>query len=91
MKKIFCAVLCTLMLGFGLVGCGDEEYEELQKEYYAGKTAIIYLDGNLIAEGKLEKYVGYSTGACVLTIDGKSYQTHSCNFVIITDISKGGD
>ena len=81
MKKIFCAVLCVLMLGFGLVGCGDE--------YYVGKTAIIYLDGNLIAEGKLEKYSGFSTGCCVLTIDGKSYQTHSCNFVIITDISKG--
>ena len=89
MKKIFCAVLCALMLGLGLAGCDNEKYEELQKEYYAGKTAIIYLDGNLIAEGKLEKYVGYSTGACVLTIDGKSYQTHSCNFVIITDNSKG--
>ena len=69
------------MLGLGLAGCGDENY--------VGKTAIIYLDGNLIAEGKLEKYMGFSTGCCVLTIDGKSYQTHSCNFVIITDISKG--
>ena len=77
------------MLGFGLAGCGDEKYEELQKEYYAGKTAIISLDGNLIAEGKLERYVGYSHGICILTIDGKSYQTHSCNFVIITDIERG--
>ena len=76
MKKIFYVVLCALMLGSGLVGCGDE--------YYVGKTAIVYLDGNLIAEGKLEKYSGFSTGCCVLTIDGKSYQTHSCNFVIIT-------
>ena len=81
MKKIFCAALCILMLGFGLVGCGDEQYDN--------KTAMIYLGGNLIAEGKLEKYTGFSTGCCVLTIDGKSYQTHSCNFVIITDISKG--
>lgn len=89
MKKIFCAALCILMLGFGLAGCGDEKYEELQKEYYAGKTAIISLDGNLIAEGKLERYVGYSHGICILTIDGKSYQTHSCNFVIITDIERG--
>lgn len=81
MKKIFCAALCALMLGLGLAGCGDERYDN--------KTAMIYLDGNLIAEGKLEKYSGFSTGCCVLTIDGKSYQTHSCNFVIITDISKG--
>lgn len=83
MKKIFCVILCALMLGLGLAGCGDES------KYYDGKTAMIYLDGNLIAEGKLEKYRGYSAGVCVLTINGKSYQTHSCNFVIITDISKG--
>ena len=70
MKKIFCAVLCILMLWLNLAGCGDEKYEELQKEYYAGKTAIISLDGNLIAEGKLEKYVGYSNGICILTING---------------------
>ena len=89
MKKIFCAALCILMLWLSLAGCGDEQYEKLQKEYYAGKTAIIYLNGNLIAEGKLEKYVGYSHGICILTIDGKSYQTHSCNFVIITDIERG--
>lgn len=89
MKKIFCAVLCALILGLGLSGCGNEKYEELQKEYYAGKTAIVCLNGNLIAEGKLEEYVVYSNGICLLTIDGKSYKTHSCNFVIITDISKG--
>ena len=89
MKKILCAVFCALMLGLSLVGCENEKYEELKKEYYAGKTAIVCLNGNLIAEGKLEKYIGYSNGACVLTIDGKSYQTHSCNFVVITDISKG--
>ena len=81
MKKIFCAVLCILMLGFGLVGCGDE--------YYAGKTAIIYLNGNLIAEGKVEKCTGYSYGNRSVTIDGVTYETHSSNIVIITDISKG--
>lgn len=86
MKKIFCAVLCVLMLGFGLVGCGDE-YDE----YYVGKIAIIYLDGNLIAEGTVENCMGYSYGNRSVTIDGVTYETHSSNIVIITDISKGGD
>lgn len=81
MKKIFCTVLCALMLVSGLVGCGDE--------YYAGKTAIISLDGNLIAEGKVEKCMGYSNGSCSVTIDGVAYETHNSNVVIITDISKG--
>ena len=81
MKKIFCAILCALMLGGGLVGCGDERY--------AGKTAIIYLDGNLIAEGKVEKCRGWSYGSWSVTIDGVTYETHSSNVVIITDISKG--
>ena len=81
MKKIFCAVLCVLMLGFGLVGCGDENY--------VGKTAMIYLNGNLIAEGKVEKCRGWSYGSWSVTIDGVIYETHSSNIVIITDISKG--
>lgn len=81
MKKIFCAVLCVLMLGLGLAGCGDE--------YYDNKTAMIYLDGNLIAEGKVEKCMGYSFGHWSVTIDGVTYETHSSNVVIITDISKG--
>lgn len=81
MKKIFCAVLCALMLGSWLVGCGDENY--------VGKTAIIYLDGNLIAEGKVEKCMGYTYGSWKVTIDGVTYETHSSNVVIITDISKG--
>lgn len=81
MKKIFCAVLCALILGLSLAGCGDE--------YYVGKTAIIYLDGNLIAEGKVEKCMGYSYGSWEVTIDGVNYKTHNSNIVIITDISKG--
>lgn len=81
MKKIFCAILCILMLGLNLVGCGDE--------YYVGKTAMIYLDGNLIAEGKVETCRGWSYGSWSVTIDGVTYETHSSNVVIITDISKG--
>lgn len=69
------------MLGLGLAGCGDESY--------VGKTAMIYLGGNLIAEGKLEKYQGWSYGSWSVTIDGVTYETHSSNVVIITDISKG--
>ena len=75
MKKIFCTVLCALMLG-----CGDENY--------VGKPAIIYLDGNLIAEGEVEKCHGIN-GSWTVTIDGVTYETHSSNVVIITDISKG--
>ena len=82
MKKIFCAILCTLILGLSLVGCGDE--------YYDNKTAMIYLDGNLIAEGKVEKCRGWSYGTWSVTIDGMTYDTHSSNVVIITDNSKGG-
>lgn len=81
MKKIFCTILCVLMLGFGLVGCGDENY--------VGTTAIIYLDGHLIAEGKVEKCRGWSYGSWSVTIDGVTYETHSSNVVIITDILKG--
>lgn len=81
MKKIFCVVLCVLALGLGLTGCGDE--------YYSNKTAMIYLDGNLIAEGKVEKCRGSSYGTWSVTIDGVTYDTHSSNVVIITDISKG--
>ena len=81
MKKIFCATLCILMLWLSLAGCGDE--------YYAGKTAMIYLDGNLIAEGKVEKSMAHSSGTWSVTIDGVTYETHSSNVVIITDISKG--
>lgn len=81
MKKIFCAILCVLMLGSGLVGCGDKNH--------AGKTAIIYLDGNLIAEGKVEKCIGWSSGNWEVTINGVTYETHSSNVVIIIDNSKG--
>lgn len=82
MKKIFCAVLCALILGLSLAGCEDENY--------VGKTAIIYLDGNLIAEGEVEKCHGIN-GSWTVVIDGVTYETHSSNVVIITDISKGGD
>ena len=81
MKKIFCAALCILMLWLSLAGCGDE--------YYAGKTAMIYLDGNLVAEGKVEKCHGSSYGSWSMTIDGVTYETHCSNVVIITDNSKG--
>ena len=81
MKKIFCAVLCILMLWLSLAGCGDEDYDN--------KTAMIYLNGNLIAEGKIEKCRGWSYGSWSVTIDGVTYETHSSNVVIITDISKG--
>lgn len=81
MKKIFCAILCALMLGLGLAGCDDE--------HHGNVTAMIYLDGNLIAEGKVEKCRGWSYGSWSVTIDGVTYETHSSNVVIITDISKG--
>lgn len=81
MKKILCVAFCILMLWLSLDGCGDE--------YYAGKTAMIYLDGNLIAEGKVEKCRGWSYGSWSVTIDGVTYETHSSNVVIITDTSKG--
>lgn len=81
MKKIFCAILCALMLSLSLAGCGDEQF--------VGMTAMIYLDGNLIAEGKVERCQGWSSGHWGVTIDGVTYETHSSNVVLITDNSKG--
>ena len=81
MKKIFCTILCTLMLGLSLAGCEDDNYDN--------RTAMIYLDGNLIVEGKVEKCRGWSYGSWSVTIDGVTYDTHSSNVVIITDNSKG--
>ena len=89
MKKIFCAALCILMLWLSLAGCGDKKYEELQKEYYPGKIAIISLHGKLIADVKVQKFRGWSYGSWSVTIDGVTYETHSSNVVIITDTSKG--
>lgn len=91
MKKIFCIILCIVMFGVGLVGCGptDEEIEQITSEYYSDTTAIIYLDGNLIVEGPVERELQYSNGIYIITIDGMSYKTHASNIVIIKDISKG--
>ena len=91
MKKIFCIVLCIVILGMWLFGCGptDEEIEQITSEYYSGTTAIIYLDGNLIVEGPVERELHYSNGIYIITIGGMSYKTHASNIVIVKDISKG--
>lgn len=91
MKKAICAFFAVLLLIAVFNGCrpADEEIEQITSEYYSDMTAIIYLDGNLIAEGPVERELQYSNGIYVITIDGMSYKTHASNIVIIKDISKG--
>lgn len=79
-------VLLSLPLVFFTTGCDQANNEP---ENPARRTAMIYLDGNLIAEGEVESYTRSSYGICFLTIDGKKYETHHSNCVVIADILKG--
>lgn len=79
-------VLLSLAIVFFTTGCDQVSNEPATP---VRRTAMIYLDGNLIAEGEVESYTRSSYGVGILIIDGKKYETHYSNCVVITDISKG--
>lgn len=76
MKKIVIVAALLLALAFALGACGEKEEG---KDVYAW----IYLNGQTVVEGWVERLWDYRNGTLVVDIDGKRYTTHYANAVIV--------
>ena len=86
MKKIICillvmAIVCALC--FALAGCGNMQ---LFDTTWSFERAIIFLPDGEKIEGPITSWIDYEASDMIqLTIDGKTYLTHSSNVIMISE------
>lgn len=69
-------ITAALLLALTLTACSES------RPY---TWAIIVLDGETIAEGHVDAYIGYQNGNVRVEIDGKCYYTGSENVILMED------
>ena len=74
MKKLVIVAALLVALAMALGACG-----ETHKATYAW----IYLNGQTVVEGRVERLQEFRDGTLVVDIDGKRYTTHYFNAVIV--------
>ena len=78
MKKIITAICIAILLA----GCNRQVIDMT----YSFDKAIISIDGQVIAEGKVESWRDYDNSDQIqVTIDGVTYLTHITNVVLINE------
>ena len=77
------AIGAAILLALTLVGCGNRTIFDTT---YSFERAIIYLPNGETIEGKCSAWDDYSDSDMVqVTIEGKTYLTHSTNVVLISE------
>lgn len=71
-------ITAILLLALTLTACSEPRP-------YTYTWAIIVLDGETIAEGHMDAYIGYPNGDVRVEIDGKGYYTGSENVILMED------
>lgn len=81
MKRIF-ALMLVLIMAVGLF-CGCNQ--QLIDTTYSFERAIVALPNGETIEGKCSSWTDWDDGTVQVTIDGKTYYTHSMNVILISE------
>ena len=83
LKKLLITGAAVLTLGMSLVSCGNMT---LIDTTYSFERVIMTLPNGTVVEGKVDSWTNFEDGDMVqVTIDGKTYLTHSTNVVLISE------
>lgn len=83
MKKLICILLVTLTMAMCLVGCGNRTIIDTTWSF---ERAIVFLPNGEKIEGNVTSWSEFDGSDMIqVTIDGKTYLTHSSNVVMIAE------
>lgn len=83
MKKIVCMALVALTIATCLVGCGNQTVFDTTWTF---ERAIIFLPDGEKIEGRVSAWKDFdSSDMMQVTIEGKTYLTHSSNVIMIAE------
>lgn len=83
MKKIICVALVVLTFMMCLVGCGNRTIIDTTWTF---ERAIVFLPNGEKIEGSMTSWRDYDGSDMIqVTIDGKTYLTHSSNVVLVSE------
>lgn len=83
MKKIICLLLTIIMVACLCCACGNRTFFDTT---WAFERAIIFLPDGEKIEGAISSWTDYeSSDMLQVTIDGKTYLTHSANVILISE------
>lgn len=83
MKKFFCVILVVIMLAMCLVGCGNQTIIDTTWTF---ERAIVFLPDGEKIEGAVTSWTDYDGSDMLqVTIEGKTYLTHSSNVVLVSE------
>ena len=83
MKKLICILLVVLTMAMCLMGCGNQAIFDTTWTF---ERAIVFLPNGEKIEGNVTSWSEFDGSDMIqVTIDGKTYLTHSSNVVMIAE------
>lgn len=83
MKKFICAILIIVIVAMTLMGCGNQAIIDTTWSF---ERAIVFLPDGEKIEGGVTSWTDYDGSDMIqVTIDGKTYLTHSSNVVLVSE------
>lgn len=81
MKKFVCILLVVVML-FVMAGCNMQVIDTT----WSFERAVIFLPNGEKIEGAVTSWTDFDTSDMIqVTIDGKTYLTHSSNIILVSE------
>ena len=82
MKRLICALLVVIML-MTMAACGNQAVFDTTWSF---ERAIVFLPNGEKIEGSVNSWTDYDGSDMIqVTIDGKTYLTHSSNVVMVSE------
>lgn len=83
LKKLLITGVAVLTLGMSLVSCGNMT---LVDTTYSFERVMVCLPNGTVVEGTCDRWVDFENSDMIqVTVDGKTYLTHSANVVLISE------
>jgi hypothetical protein len=83
LKKFLITGAAVALIGASLVGCGNMT---LMDTTYSFERVMLMLPNGEVVEGECTRWADFENSDMIqVTIDGKTYLTHSVNVVLISE------